>query len=75
MYVLQVELAVFVDELLWRHFNSKYGSQAHQKLQDYTLTLLNNIQIMYYQPTATPPLTFRVIRYEVLQTQPVSLRQ
>uniref|UniRef100_A0A1I7X4G4 Peptidase M12B domain-containing protein n=1 Tax=Heterorhabditis bacteriophora TaxID=37862 RepID=A0A1I7X4G4_HETBA len=65
-----VELAVFVDETLWRHFSNKYGGQAHGKLQDYTLTLLNNIQIMYYQPTATPPLTFRVIRYEVLTSQP-----
>ena len=27
---------------------------------------------MYYQPTASPPLTFRVIRYEVLSSQPVS---
>ncbi|VDM76106.1 unnamed protein product [Strongylus vulgaris] len=61
---LVVELAVFVDETLWRHFSSKYGSQAHHKLQDYMLTLLNNIQIMYYQPSASPPLTFRVIRYE-----------
>lgn len=69
---MQVELAVFVDETLWRHFSSKYGGQAHNKLQDYMLTLLNNIQIMYYQPSASPPLTFRVIRYEVLTTQPAS---
>lgn len=70
---LVVELAVFVDETLWRHFSSKYGGQAHNKLQDYMLTLLNNIQIMYYQPSASPPLTFRVIRYEVLTTQPNSI--
>ncbi|EPB68452.1 reprolysin family zinc metalloprotease [Ancylostoma ceylanicum] len=70
---LVVELAVFVDETLWRHFSSKYGGQAHTKLQDYMLTLLNNIQIMYYQPSASPPLTFRVIRYEVLTSQPNSI--
>ncbi|KHJ97773.1 thrombospondin type 1 domain protein [Oesophagostomum dentatum] len=70
---LVVELAVFVDETLWRHFSSKYGAQAHTKLQDYMLTLLNNIQIMYYQPSASPPLTFRVIRYEVLTSQPSSI--
>ncbi|EFO82211.1 CRE-ADT-2 protein [Caenorhabditis remanei] len=70
---LIVELAVFVDENLWRHFSSKHGGMADRKLQDYTLTLLNNIQIMYYQPTASPPLTFRVIRYEVLTRQPAAL--
>ncbi|GMT32401.1 hypothetical protein PFISCL1PPCAC_23698 [Pristionchus fissidentatus] len=70
---LIVELAVFVDEQLWRHFSSKYGGAASSKLEDYTLTLLNNIQIMYYQPTASPPLTFRVIRYEVLSSQPSAL--
>ncbi|CAD6189170.1 unnamed protein product [Caenorhabditis auriculariae] len=70
---LIVELAVFVDENLWRHFSSKYGGYAERKLQDYTMTLLNNIQIMYYQPTASPPLSFRVIRYEVLRTQPAAL--
>lgn len=48
---------------------------ADRKLQDYTLTLLNNIQIMYYQPTASPPLTFRVIRYEVLTRQPVGMNE
>ncbi|CAJ0567407.1 unnamed protein product, partial [Mesorhabditis spiculigera] len=70
---LIVELAVFVDETLWRHFSSKYGGAANSKLQDYSLTLLNNIQIMYYQPTASPPLTFKVIRYEVLTSQPRTL--
>ncbi|PAV62373.1 hypothetical protein WR25_23881 [Diploscapter pachys] len=71
---LVVELAVFVDEELWRHFNSKYGGYATQKLQDYMLTLLNNIQIMYYQPTANPPLTFKVVRFEVLKYQPSALQ-
>ncbi|KAI3413714.1 hypothetical protein GPALN_011197 [Globodera pallida] len=70
---LLVELAVFVDEQLWRHFSSKYGSLAWQKLQQYTLTMLSNIQIMYRQPTAVPSLTFRVVRYEVYQTQPSAI--
>uniref|UniRef100_A0A914HD48 Peptidase M12B domain-containing protein n=1 Tax=Globodera rostochiensis TaxID=31243 RepID=A0A914HD48_GLORO len=70
---LLVELAVFVDEQLWRHFSSKYGSLAWQKLQQYMLTMLSNIQIMYRQPTAVPSLTFRVVRYEVYQTQPSAI--
>lgn len=67
----QVELAIFVDEMLWRHFSSKYGSSASTKLQDYALTMLNNIQIMYHQPSAVPQLTFHVVRFEVLTKQPV----
>uniref|UniRef100_A0A915A669 Peptidase M12B domain-containing protein n=1 Tax=Parascaris univalens TaxID=6257 RepID=A0A915A669_PARUN len=70
---LIVELAIFVDELLWRHFSSKYGSSANSKLQDYALTMLNNIQIMYHQPTAVPQLTFHVVRFEILSTQPSSM--
>ncbi|KAK0406788.1 hypothetical protein QR680_018807 [Steinernema hermaphroditum] len=70
---LIVELAIFVDELLWRHFSSKYGGYAMSKLQDYALTMLNNIQIMYRQPSAVPQLTFRVVRYEVLSTQPSAM--
>uniref|UniRef100_A0A0M3JXW9 ADAMTS-like protease (inferred by orthology to a C. elegans protein) n=1 Tax=Anisakis simplex TaxID=6269 RepID=A0A0M3JXW9_ANISI len=70
---LIVELAIFVDELLWRHFSSKYGGSANSKLEDYALTMLNNIQIMYHQPTAVPQLTFHVVRFEVLTTQPSTM--
>lgn len=70
---LIVELAIFVDELLWKHFYTQYGGSAEKKLQDYALTMLNNIQIMYYQPTAIPQLTFHVIRFEILTTQPSAL--
>ncbi|VDK64140.1 unnamed protein product [Gongylonema pulchrum] len=63
-------MAIFVDEMLWRHFSSKYGTTASTQLQDYALTMLNNIQIMYHQPSAVPQLTFHVVRFEVLSTQP-----
>lgn len=45
---LQVELAIFVDETLWRHFSSKYGGAAWQKLQQYAVTTLNNIQVSVF---------------------------
>nr|CAD2134977.1 unnamed protein product [Meloidogyne enterolobii] len=70
---LVVELAIFVDEELWRHFSSRHGSLAWQKLQQYALTMLSNIQIMYKQPTALPTITFKIVRYEVFQTQPSAL--
>lgn len=70
---LIVELAIFVDEELWRHFSSRHGSLAWQKLQQYALTMLSNIQIMYKQPTALPTITFKVVRYEVFQSQPSAL--
>ncbi|CAG9534903.1 unnamed protein product [Cercopithifilaria johnstoni] len=70
---LTVELAIFVDELLWKHFNSKYGIDAKTKLQDYALTMLNNIQIMYHQPSAIPQLSFHVVRFEVLTAQPSAM--
>lgn len=68
---MQVELAIFVDEMLWKHFSSKYGNLASDKIQDYALTMLNNIQIMYHQPSAIPQLTFHVVRFEILAVQPV----
>uniref|UniRef100_A0A0N4Z613 Peptidase M12B domain-containing protein n=1 Tax=Parastrongyloides trichosuri TaxID=131310 RepID=A0A0N4Z613_PARTI len=70
---LVVEIGVFVDQLLWTHFNNKYGSQAMAKLQDYTLTMFNNIQIMYKQPTAIPKLSFKIVRFEIFKTQPSAL--
>lgn len=70
---LIVELAVFVDELLWRHFNSQYGGAAWQKLQQYAVTMLSNIQIMFKQPSAMPKLYFRIVRYEVLKVQPSAM--
>uniref|UniRef100_A0A1I7VWI7 Peptidase M12B domain-containing protein n=1 Tax=Loa loa TaxID=7209 RepID=A0A1I7VWI7_LOALO len=71
--VSKVELAIFVDEMLWKLFNSKYGIDASSKLQDYALTMLNNIQIMYHQPSAIPKLSFHVVRFEVLTTQPSAM--
>uniref|UniRef100_A0A8R1XSM7 Peptidase M12B domain-containing protein n=1 Tax=Onchocerca volvulus TaxID=6282 RepID=A0A8R1XSM7_ONCVO len=70
---LIVELAIFIDELLWKLFSSKYGIDASSKLQDYALTMLNNIQIMYHQPSAIPQLSFHVVRFEVLTTQPSTM--
>ncbi|KAM3728251.1 putative disintegrin and metalloproteinase with thrombospondin motif adt-2 [Dirofilaria immitis] len=70
---LIVELAIFVDEMLWKLFSSKYGIDANSKLQDYALTMLNNIQIMYHQPSAIPQLSFHVVRFEMLTTQPSTM--
>uniref|UniRef100_A0A0N5BXF9 Peptidase M12B domain-containing protein n=1 Tax=Strongyloides papillosus TaxID=174720 RepID=A0A0N5BXF9_STREA len=70
---LIVEIGVFVDQLLWTHFNNKYGNQATSKLQDYTLTMFNNIQIMYRQPTAIPKLNFKIVRFEIFKQQPNAL--
>lgn len=54
---LVVELAVFVDEQLWRHFSSRHGSLAWQKLQQYALTMLSNIQARRAAPSAKFPST------------------
>ncbi|VDK74613.1 unnamed protein product [Litomosoides sigmodontis] len=70
---LIVELAIFVDEMLWKVFVNKYGTNASNKLQDYALTMLNNVQIMYHQPSAVPQLSFHVVRFEVLTTQPSAM--
>uniref|UniRef100_A0A0R3RL90 Peptidase M12B domain-containing protein n=1 Tax=Elaeophora elaphi TaxID=1147741 RepID=A0A0R3RL90_9BILA len=71
--LFKVELAIFVDEMLWKLFNSKYGVDASNKLKDYALTTLNNVQIMYHQPSAVPKLSFHVVRFEVLTTQPSAM--
>jgi hypothetical protein len=52
---LVVELAVFVDEQLWRHFSSRHGPLAWQKLQQYALTMLSNIQAI---PSKSNPYFF-----------------
>nr|CRZ24316.1 BMA-ADT-2 [Brugia malayi] len=70
---LIVELAIFVDEMLWKLFSSKYGVDAASKLRDYALTMLNNVQIMYHQPSAIPQLSFHVVRFEVLTIQPSAM--
>uniref|UniRef100_A0AC35TTE2 Peptidase M12B domain-containing protein n=1 Tax=Rhabditophanes sp. KR3021 TaxID=114890 RepID=A0AC35TTE2_9BILA len=70
---LTMEIGIFADQILWQHYSSKYGGDAYNKLQNFILTMFNNIQIMYHQPSMMPKVNFKIVRYEVLKVQPSAL--
>ncbi|CDW52715.1 angiogenesis inhibito [Trichuris trichiura] len=41
--ILTLELAVFTDDKLWQVFKSIYASKAEEQLQDYAISLINNV--------------------------------
>lgn len=38
-----VELAVFVDNELWRKYQTDHGAYADSQLQDFVMAILNNV--------------------------------
>lgn len=43
---LVVELAVFVDQEMWKKFKKQYGTEkAERELENYVLAILNNVMV------------------------------
>ncbi|VDM51420.1 unnamed protein product [Toxocara canis] len=43
---LVVELAVFIDDALWMHFQKLYDAEADSELQKFVLAVVNNVTLL-----------------------------
>lgn len=69
---LTMEIALFMDSKLWQHFVKDFGADAaDQEMLDFSLALINNVYVLYQQPTISPNLDVVIVRYEVWRAQPV----
>lgn len=44
---MTIELAVFADDTMWRHFHRMYGSHADIELHKFIMAAVNNVCIFY----------------------------
>jgi hypothetical protein len=71
---LTMEIALFMDSKLYAHFVKDFGEDyAEQELLDFSLALINNVYVLYQQPSISPNLDVVIVRYELWKTQPVCL--
>ncbi|KAF8385956.1 adt-3, partial [Pristionchus pacificus] len=70
---LTIELAVFADDAMWRHFVELYGGHADAEMHRFILAAVNNIDILYGQRVINPSVNIKIVRYEVIKTPPASL--
>ncbi|GMR32179.1 hypothetical protein PMAYCL1PPCAC_02374, partial [Pristionchus mayeri] len=70
---LTIELAVFADDAMWRHFVELYGGHADAEMHRFILAAVNNIDILYGQRVINPSVNIKIVRYEVIKTPPSSM--
>ncbi|GMT04578.1 hypothetical protein PENTCL1PPCAC_26752, partial [Pristionchus entomophagus] len=70
---LTIELAVFADDAMWRHFVDLYGGHADAEMHRFILAAVNNIDILYGQRVINPSVNIKIVRYEVIKTPPATL--
>ncbi|VDO97804.1 unnamed protein product [Heligmosomoides polygyrus] len=69
---ITLEIGLFLDSKLYEHFQREYIQDAEQHLLDFSLALINNVHVLYQQPTLSPNLEIVIVRYEMWKSQPVS---
>ncbi|CAJ0583415.1 unnamed protein product, partial [Mesorhabditis spiculigera] len=70
---ITLEIGLFLDSKLYEHFKREYIQDAEQHLLDFSLALINNVYVLYQQPTLSPNLDIVIVRYELWKTQPRNL--
>jgi hypothetical protein len=69
------EIGLFLDSKLYEHFSREFiHSDPEQHLTDFSLALINNVHVLYQQPSLSPNLDIVIVRFELWKTQPVRLR-
>ncbi|KAK6058127.1 thrombospondin type 1 domain protein [Cooperia oncophora] len=54
---ITLEIGLFLDSKLFEHFQRDFIQDAEQHLLDFSLALINNVHVLYQQPTLSPNLT------------------
>ena len=57
--------------MLFEHFKREYIAEPEQHLTDFSLALINNVHVLYQQPSLSPNLDIVIVRFEMWKTQPV----
>ncbi|VDL77415.1 unnamed protein product [Nippostrongylus brasiliensis] len=70
---ITLEIGLFLDSKLFEHFQREYIQDAEQHLLDFSLALINNVHVLYQQPTLSPNLEIVIVRYEMWKSQPSNL--
>ncbi|PIO72566.1 reprolysin family zinc metalloprotease [Teladorsagia circumcincta] len=70
---ITLEIGLFLDSKLFEHFQRDFIQDAEQHLLDFSLALINNVHVLYQQPTLSPNLDIVIVRYEMWKSQPSNL--
>ncbi|KAH7728000.1 CRE-ADT-1 protein [Aphelenchoides avenae] len=70
---ITLEIGLFLDSKLYEHFSREFTSDPDQHLTDFSLALINNVHVLYQQPTLSPNLEIVIVRFEMWKTQPPAL--
>uniref|UniRef100_A0AC35G3W0 Peptidase M12B domain-containing protein n=1 Tax=Panagrolaimus sp. PS1159 TaxID=55785 RepID=A0AC35G3W0_9BILA len=70
---ITLEIGLFLDSKLYEHFEREFSKSADQHLTDFALALINNVHVLYQQPTLSPNLDVVIVRFEMWKKQPPPL--
>uniref|UniRef100_A0A914ZHP6 Peptidase M12B domain-containing protein n=1 Tax=Panagrolaimus superbus TaxID=310955 RepID=A0A914ZHP6_9BILA len=70
---ITLEIGLFLDSKLYEHFEREFSRNADQHLTDFALALINNVHVLYQQPTLSPNLDVVIVRFEMWKKQPPPL--
>uniref|UniRef100_A0A915J885 Uncharacterized protein n=1 Tax=Romanomermis culicivorax TaxID=13658 RepID=A0A915J885_ROMCU len=63
---LTLEVAVFVDHLLWQRFEKKFARDSGTHLRRFVFTVVQNAQLIYKYNMFEPTMDFNLVHYDVL---------
>lgn len=70
---ITLEIALFLDSELFEHFKREFTAEPIEHLTEFALALINNVHVLYQQPTLSPNLDVVIVHFELWKTQPASL--
>ncbi|CAK5115368.1 unnamed protein product [Meloidogyne enterolobii] len=70
---ITLEIGLFLDSMLFEHFKKEFTTEPEQHLTDFSLALINNVHVLYQQPSLSPNLDIVIVRFEMWKTQPAPL--
>ncbi|KAI6209515.1 hypothetical protein M3Y96_00229400 [Aphelenchoides besseyi] len=70
---ITLEIALFLDSQLFEHFKREFTADPVEHLTDFALALINNVHVLYQQPSLSPNLDIVIVHFELWKTQPPPL--
>uniref|UniRef100_A0A914CKR9 Peptidase M12B domain-containing protein n=1 Tax=Acrobeloides nanus TaxID=290746 RepID=A0A914CKR9_9BILA len=70
---ITLEIGLFLDSKLFEHFQREFTRDAEEHLTEYALALINNVHVLYQQPSLSPNLDIVIVRFEMWKKQPAPL--
>ncbi|KAL3103375.1 hypothetical protein niasHS_002561 [Heterodera schachtii] len=70
---ITLEIGLFLDSMLFEHFQREFTAEPEQHLTDFSLALINNVHVLYQQPSLSPNLDIVIVHFELWISQPAHL--